>query len=645
MLNLTINEFDIEKQNALISKALADSKPEADETRAVWVAAKGKELKAKGLTPAKIKRVIEGRTVAHGELNNLYFLSLDDEIKTRDGFFKVSEIITNKAKFNGVECVDVDDVDDPQDCNRFRAKLYFNDKDDSITLNSKASGNKLYILKGKNPTLAPETVGLIDGLNQRYAKVMRGGKCLIMEQATEIDDLTGLEKTVYVFHNPKEFMALKSHELVTVGQSLKPKFKVWFDHPKCRTYDKISFKPFYKTPPKLLSNEFNIYSGFAVEPVNHGLNYPHLRHLIKKLCNRNFEHEKWFYDWFAFCFQYPERKSEVAPVLRGDEGTGKGSIGAFWLSLLGNHGGAITQSSQVVGKFNAHQQYLKGAVLTEAFFAGDKQANGALKALISDYDLSVERKGFDVEFGKNYLNVLMTTNETWAVPAGTTSRRYAVFDLNKVTDVDCLVIKDFEQQTDSYETNYFHVGDSYMDFSKGDNGKDWISKAGLGGYVIAVGDFYTELAKEIHDKATKEQFLFDMLNRDIQGFYPNRNIPMTEALMEQRLHTLRDDTVATWLTELFMDGCEFTITRFEGSKDDTKFTEFKSIEGIPSNDLYDNYIHFCNKSKSSGFKQVGKIPFTRRLAALGSKSCWVKGERGQSFDGFFYPQLLIKLGL
>lgn len=645
MLNLELTESDIEKQHELVAKALSDTKQKADEIRAEWATVKGKELKAKGLTPAKIKKVIEGRTVAHGEHNNLYFLSPDDEIKTHDGLFKVSEIIANKAKFNGVECVDLDDIDDPQDCNRFRAKVYFNDVDDSITLNSKASGNKLYILKGKNPTLAPETVGLIDELNQRYAKVMRGGKCLIMEQATEFDDLTGLEKTAYVFHNPKEFMALKSHELVTVGKNLKPKFKVWFDHPQCRTFNKVSFKPFYKKPPKLQPQEFNIYSGFAVEPVNHGVNYPHLRHLIRKLCEHNFEYEKWFYDWFAYGFQNPERKTEVAPVLRGTEGSGKGSISAFWLSLWGSYGMATGQTSHVVGKFNGHLQYMKAIVGTEAFFAGDKQSNGALKMLISDYDLPVERKGFDVEPSNNYINLLMTTNEDWAVPAGSTSRRYAVFDLNKVMDIDGLVIKDFEQQMDICENFYFYAGDTFTDRSKGDNGKDWISKAGLDGYVISVSDFYIELIAELRDKATKEQFLFDMLNRDITGFLPNRNIPLTTALKEQRIHTLKDDTVATWLTELFFDGCEFTITRFEGSKDDPKVTEFKSIEGIPSNDLYDNYLQYCTRSKSSGFKQVGKIPFTRRLSALGSDSCWVKGERGQSFDGFFSQKLFDNLGL
>lgn len=159
MLNLELTDLDIEKQNELVAKALANTKQKAEEIRAEWSTAKGKELKSNGLTPAKTKKVIDGRTVAHGEHGNLYFLSPDDDIKTSDGFFKVSEIIADKARFHRMECVDPDDVDDPEDFDRIRAIIRFA-KDESVTLFSRASGDKMYILKRRKAQPPKELVPL-----------------------------------------------------------------------------------------------------------------------------------------------------------------------------------------------------------------------------------------------------------------------------------------------------------------------------------------------------------------------------------------------------------------------------------------------------------------------------------------------------
>lgn len=156
-LDFKLTEAQIKEYKDICRNLVKSVEIEAATIHASWAKAKGKELKAKGFNKSRVDAVIKGRTTAHGEHNNLYFLSIDDEIKTKDGFFKVSEIIADKARFHKMECVDIDDVDDPKDCDRYRAIIRF-DTDESVTLFSRASGDKMYILKRRKAQMPANVV-------------------------------------------------------------------------------------------------------------------------------------------------------------------------------------------------------------------------------------------------------------------------------------------------------------------------------------------------------------------------------------------------------------------------------------------------------------------------------------------------------
>ena len=70
----------------------------------------------------------------------------------------------------------------------------------------------------------------------------------------------------------------------------------------------------------------------------------------------------------------------------------------------------------------------------EAFFAGDKQHVGVLKALITEPYLTIEGKYQNAVQMPNFLHVMMASNEEWGVPASLDSRRWLVIDVqgNKI---------------------------------------------------------------------------------------------------------------------------------------------------------------------------------------------------------------------
>ena len=63
----------------------------------------------------------------------------------------------------------------------------------------------------------------------------------------------------------------------------------------------------------------------------------------------------------------------------------------------------------------------------EAYWAGAKSSEGALKDLLTNDTITIERKGVDAYTAPNYTRVLFTSNDDFVVPASLDERRFAVF--------------------------------------------------------------------------------------------------------------------------------------------------------------------------------------------------------------------------
>lgn len=136
--------------------------------------------------------------------------------------------------------------------------------------------------------------------------------------------------------------------------------------------------------------------------------------------------------WLAWGVQNPAKQSEVALVLQGKKGTGKGTLGRWMLDIFGAHGLHILQRKHLVGNFNAHLRACCFAFADEAFFAGDREGQAVLKGIITEDQITIERKGVDAYSVRNRLKVMMATNEKWVVPASEDERRYCVVEVSDI---------------------------------------------------------------------------------------------------------------------------------------------------------------------------------------------------------------------
>ena len=77
---------------------------------------------------------------------------------------------------------------------------------------------------------------------------------------------------------------------------------------------------------------------------------------------------------------------------------------------------------QFLGHFNAHLEDALVVFADEAFWADHNQAEGRLKALVTEPKLAIESKGRDVSFVYNHVRLIVASNSAWIVPAGMACR-------------------------------------------------------------------------------------------------------------------------------------------------------------------------------------------------------------------------------
>lgn len=173
----------------------------------------------------------------------------------------------------------------------------------------------------------------------------------------------------------------------------------------------------------------NLWRGWAVEPKEG--DFPKLRyHIETVLAAGDPDSAVYILYWFVWMIQNPHLPAEVAIVFRGGKGTGKGVIGRAMRSLCGQHGLHISSPKMLVGDFNNHLRDCVFVFADEAFWAGDKAAEGQFKRMITEDTLMIEAKGRDAGFVKNMLHIMMASNEDWVVGASLDERRFAVFDVS-----------------------------------------------------------------------------------------------------------------------------------------------------------------------------------------------------------------------
>jgi hypothetical protein len=264
-------------------------------------------------------------------------------------------------------------------------------------------------------------------MNETYAMVWVGSIVVVLKES--YDEVLGRNTTTFI--HDSDMRAWHANRKVNINEGdedAKPKYLNLYDYWKQSPYRR-EYKGVVFAPGEDISDYYNLWTGWNVEPSSTATCERYLQHLREVICGGNEEYSNWLIAWMADAVQHPNTKPGTAIILRGSEGVGKGFFVHYFGELYGGHYVQLLQGEHFIGRFNAH---MKGAALVfadEAFFAGDKKHDGILKGLITEDTVIIEEKFKDAISVRNCMRLIMAANGDWVVPAGLEARRYFVLDV------------------------------------------------------------------------------------------------------------------------------------------------------------------------------------------------------------------------
>jgi hypothetical protein len=390
----------------------------------------------------------------------------------------------------------------------------------------------------------------IEDFNERYMVVSEGGKALVYESQHDVV----LNRKVYVPISFEDFKKLYMNRFIpTGGDDYKTYANAWLGHDKRRQYlGGILFDP---TGKYAREDQLNLWRGFGFtpQPGSWALMREHIRKIV---CCGNEEHFTFLMKTLARMVQHPGTQGEVAIVMQGKEGVGKGLVANTMIKLFGQHGFQIANAEHLIGRFNGHLQDCVVLFADEAFYAGDKKHTGILKQLITDNLLFVEDKHKRAFQAKNCIHLIMASNEDWVVPVSIEARRFFVLKVSE------------ERMGD---IPYFDAIASELE---------------SGGYAA---------------------MLYDLMNEDLTGFN-HRAIPSTDGLIEQKKLSL--GLTDQWWFDILMRGYVY-------ESDTSNYSTFHQwYLGIPTDLIWASYSNFLKNRKGRGYNREGLGAYLKELGIL-----------------------------
>lgn len=352
---------------------------------------------------------------------------------------------------------------------------------------------------------------IIDEMNETYCGVLDGGQFQVFME--DFDEAFG--RQVWTRLSREAFRNFLQDEKVPVPDTDRRRFPskadFWLDHPKRRKYPGIVMDP---QGSARNGGKLNLWRGWSIEP-SPG-DWSLMQELIGEvLCDGDSEAEGYVRRWIAHMLQRPWETPEAAIAFRGNEGTGKGTLGRALMRIAGPHGLTVSSRAQFAGRFNSHLRNCVFLFADEAVWPGDKEGEGIIKQLVTEPVISYEAKGKDITAGRNMVHMMLASNEEWIVPAGKDARRFFVSDVSEKR--------------------------------RGDQA------------------FFGRLWQHMEDGGFAAM-MHDLLTMDLDGWRPSSCIPQTRALGDQKVQSL--DPPSKFFLWLLSEGNLAEIVLSEGELQD-----------------------------------------------------------------------------
>ena len=213
-------------------------------------------------------------------------------------------------------------------------------------------------------------------------------------------------------------------------------------------FNDIVFKP---EDHDLKPHEFNTYSGFKAQEVadiNMDIVNVFINHIRDVWACGNDTYYKYMMSWIAQIIKTPWKKTDIAILLQGGQGSGKTlPCQILYDRVFGkNLGVSASGIGSLTQRFNGTTMSKLFCKVDELSVVDGDSFNASfdkMKSLITDSHLQVEKKGMEHITIDNHINFIMTTNHRHTVKIERDDRRYAIFEVSDKYKQDTDYFADF----------------------------------------------------------------------------------------------------------------------------------------------------------------------------------------------------------
>jgi len=527
------------KYNSMLSQAKDEVSEKAEEMREKFLIKKVEEEAPAGSD--EVKRFI--RKKYENTLDNSVLDSSHPITLSNGSSVTVKDLLEKPELYHAKYCCDPIEPE----YNHNMQVAWINLKTDRPNIYSHAHGGRRFTLK------KPVFEGIVDQLNKDYAMIVLNSKVCVLKEM--VDPRTGYIEQSFLSVNDFKNLLSNRYELkITDGGTHKePWSKTWLESKRRREYERLVFDPSGNTSP----DEYNLFQGIF-QSSKSGRWDKFKSHIFEVICGECEQNFKYLMAWMARVVQHPGgERPGVAIVLRGVEGSGKGTFVKYLGRIFRKHFLQINNQNQVTGRFNQHLKDIILLFVDEGFWAGSKSAEGVIKGFITEDCLNIEQKGKDLISLDNHMNIIISSNNSWVVPAGLEARRFFVLD---VSDKHMQNIKYFKEINDEMENGGF------------------------------------------------DAFVYDLQNYDLKNINL-REFPRTNALFDQIENSF--STVEAYWFERLNDG---TVPEKTSMLDKTSLILRNWENKVEKSALYEHYLDYCvsmrrgyPKTKNQFFKELKKL--------------------------------------
>lgn len=266
----------------------------------------------------------------------------------------------------------------------------------------------------------------LEKINKEYALVYMEGSHFILHETI---DEKGRPKRVLLSEQTfkRRFSPFSVQKSGTYAE-------VWLDWEGRREYKGLCFAP----ERDARHGYYNLWRGFTCKATAYSdANADQRRgfdmfieHVRENVCRNDPALFAWLMGYFAHMVQRPWERPLTTVVFRGGKGVGKNAAIDRVGNLLGSGHYLVAHDGRyLTSNFNGHLDSCLCLVLDEAFWSGDKSAEGKLKGITTAPEIMIERKGKEPYMVDNLVRLIVIGNEDWLVPASADERRYGVFDV------------------------------------------------------------------------------------------------------------------------------------------------------------------------------------------------------------------------